>query len=260
MDTSTSKVYHVDGYDSRQYLEHYFSDKPDLTFKDDTLIFPIENLTKIFKKGHIKGDLMIDLSTGSMIHYLLPSCEFFKRILVLKVKDRCILELKRWLDTRTGAFNWGHAAKLHVDIAGNSDQLQDTEEKLKSAVEHVVKCNLAKENMTDPIVLPPADCIISAWLLDNVCKNQDDYIRYLRKMSKLLKPGGHLILIGCLEISYYTVGKDKLHAFSYDEDFARKALGEVGFVIDDCKVKKRKAQSDLADYKAIIFIAAHKVK
>ncbi|XP_069802680.1 nicotinamide N-methyltransferase-like [Dendropsophus ebraccatus] len=248
MYSSTFKCYHVHGFDSRQFLEHYFSDKPDMIFEDDLLTFPIKNLVKPFTVGHIKGDVLIDLSIGSLVHYLYAASGFFKHIIVLKASDRCILELKRWLDSRTGAFHWGHATKIHVEMEGNSGQLQDKEGKVKEAAQHVVKCHLDKENMTDPIVLPLADCIISWGFLDSISKDQNDYIRYLRKISRLLKPGGHLLLIGCLDVTYYTVGKDKIRALIYDEDFVRKALAGEEFVIDDCKVKKRTALSDLIDY------------
>ncbi|XP_056398639.1 indolethylamine N-methyltransferase-like [Hyla sarda] len=260
MDSSSHKIYHVHGFDSRQHLEFYLSDKPDMVFGEDCLAFPIESLKKAFKEGHIKGDVLIDFSLGSLVHHLIAPSEFFNHIIVLKVKDRCIMELKRWLNTRTGAFDWGHAAKLHGEMQENSDRSVDKEEKVRSIVQHVVKCYPEMKNMTDPIVLPPADCIISFWLLDSICKDQNDYRRYLRKFSGLLKPGGHLILIGGLDITYYTVGKDKFHAFPYDEDFVRKALVGEGFVIDNCKVQKRTNVSDLVDYKAIIFIAAHKEK
>ncbi|XP_069804345.1 nicotinamide N-methyltransferase-like [Dendropsophus ebraccatus] len=258
MASSTYKRYHVDGFDSRQHLEHYTSDKAETALQEDTLIFPIENLAKTFIMGHIKGDVLLDLSMGAFVHHLYAACEFFKHIIVLKVSDRCIMELKRWLDTRTGAFNWEHATKLHVEIGGDSDQLQDKEGKLRSAIPHVVICDLEKENMTDPIVLPPADCIISVCFLDVTCKDQEDYIRYLRKISRLLKPGGHLLLIACLDMTYYTVGNDKFHAFTYNEEFVRKALAGEGFVIDECKVKKRTAVSDLIDYKSVMLIDAHK--
>ncbi|XP_056397747.1 indolethylamine N-methyltransferase-like [Hyla sarda] len=244
----------------REHLELYLSNKPDVVFEEDFLIFPMENLTKIFMPGHIRGDVMIDLSIGSMIHHLYAPSEFFKHIIVLKVQDRCILELKRWLNTRTGAFEWGHATKIHVDIEGKSTELQDKEGKVREAAQHVAKCDLDKENIMDPIVLPPADCITSAWLLDVICKDQDDYRRYLRKFSQLLKPGGHLILIGCLGMTYYIIGKDKFHGFSYDEDFARKALVGEGFVIDICVCKKATGISPLIDHKAVIFISAHKEK
>ncbi|XP_066461812.1 nicotinamide N-methyltransferase-like [Eleutherodactylus coqui] len=260
MDSSTHKLYHVDGFDSRHYLETYMSDKPEMVFGEDYLIFPIENLKKTFTAGHIKGEICIDLSCGPMIHHLYAACEFFKHIIVLKARDRCILELKRWLDTRTGAFHWGHATQLHVDTEGNRDQLQDKEEKIRSAVQHVMKCDFEKENIIEPLDLPPADCIISVGLLDVICKDHDDYRGYLRKYSRLLKPGGHLILIGCLDTTYITIQKGKFHVLRYDEDFARKALVGEGFVIDCCKVKEAKVVSDLCDYKGVIFMAAYKEK
>ncbi|XP_056400805.1 indolethylamine N-methyltransferase-like [Hyla sarda] len=260
MDSGSHKIYHIHGFDSRQLLEDYFSDKPDMVFEEDALMFPIENLTKTFTEGHIKGDVLIDLSLGSLVHHLYSACEFFRHIIVLKVSDRCIMELKRWLDSRTGAFNWGHAAKLHLEKEGKSDQLEDTEGKVRSAVLHVLKCDLEKENITHPIVLPPADCIISAWLLEYTSKDQDDYRRYIRKFSRMLKPRGHLIITGSLNTTYVIVGKDKIHCLRYDEDFAKKVLFEEDFIVDYCKVKKRTAVSDLTDYKAVIFIAAHKKK
>ncbi|XP_069598647.1 nicotinamide N-methyltransferase-like [Ranitomeya imitator] len=258
MDSSTHKRYHEDGFDSRQHLESYLSDNPDMISVEDSLIFPIENLLKSFTEGHVQGDILIDLSPGSMVHHLFAACDFFKHIIVLKMRDQCIMELKRWVDERTGAFDWNHATKLHADVEGNCDQFQDKEGKVRLALQHIVKCDLEKENIIDPIVLPPADCIISAWLLDMICKEKDDYIRYLRKLLKLLKPGGHIIIFGSLEMTFYTIGKHKFHAFSYDEDFARKALVEEGLIIDRCEVKKRTVMNDHNDYKGMIFIAAHK--
>ncbi|XP_069804337.1 indolethylamine N-methyltransferase-like [Dendropsophus ebraccatus] len=260
MSSSSYKRYAFHGCNSRQHLDQYLSDTSGIAFEEDILKFPIENLAKTFTVGHIKGDVLIDLSKGAMVHHLFAACEFFEHIIVLKVSDQCIMELKRWLDTRTGAFSWEHATKHHAEIGGKSAQLKEKEEKVRAAAQHVVKCNLEKENTTHPIVLPPADCIISAWLLEAICKDQDDFIRYLRKFSGLLKPGGHLILIGTLGLSFITVGTDRYHGFTYDEDFVRKALVGAGFVIDDCKVKERTAVSDLTDYKALIFILAHKKK
>ncbi|KAG9466913.1 hypothetical protein GDO78_015897 [Eleutherodactylus coqui] len=234
------------------------SDKPEMVSGEETLIFPIENLTETFTAGHIEGEILIDLSLGPIIHHLYAACEFFKHTIVLKTRDRCIMELKRWLDTRTGAFHWGHATQLYVDIQGNREQLQDREEKLRSAVQHVIKCDFEKENIIEPLDLPPADCIISAGLLDVISKDHDDYRRNLKKFPRLLKPKGHIILMGITDATYFTVGKDKMHIFKYDEDFAKKALVAEGFVIDCCKVRETKVLSDLYDYKGVIFIAAHK--
>ncbi|KAG8546392.1 hypothetical protein GDO81_019008 [Engystomops pustulosus] len=260
MDISAHKIYHLHSFDSRQLLEDYFSGNPEMAFEEDFLKFPIEKLIKMFKLGHVKGDILFDLSIGSMIHHLYSAHKFFEHIIVLKLNDRCILELKRWVDTRTGAFQWGHVLQIHADIEEKSDQVEEKESKVRSALQHVIKCDLEKENITEPIDLPPADCIISAWLLDVTSKDKNDYIRYLRKFSKLLKPGGHLILIGDIEASYFIVGKHKFHILKYDEDFVRNALAGEGFTVDYCEVKNRRSKSELIDHKAVLFIAAQKNK
>ncbi|CAJ0967703.1 unnamed protein product [Ranitomeya imitator] len=111
------------------------------------------------------------------------------------------MELKRWTDSRTGAFSWGHAAKLHVETESNSDKLQEKEEKMRMAMQHVVKCDIEKDDMMHPIVIPPSDCIICAWILDVVCKDKDDFIKNLKKFSELLKPEGHFIFFGDEQIN-----------------------------------------------------------
>ncbi|CAJ0932746.1 unnamed protein product [Ranitomeya imitator] len=260
MDSCNYKIYHEDGFDTRQNLEHYFSNKPEIDFGEDSIIFPLENLTKTFAEGHIKGDILIELSASSAIHHLYAVCEFFKHIIILKANDRCIMELNRWMHERTGAFEWDHAAKHHADIEGKSDKFQDKDGKLRTALRHVVKCNIEKENIVEPISLPPADCVIIAWFLEFISKNQDEFKNHLRKVSKLLKPKGHLIIFAILDATYITMGKDKFHMLKYDEDFVRKAVVEIGFAIDTRKVKKRTVVSDLTDYKGVLFIVAHKEK
>ncbi|KAG8546769.1 hypothetical protein GDO81_029852 [Engystomops pustulosus] len=259
MDSTLRKRYHVHGFDSRQHLETYLNpDNPEMVFEEDFLRFPIENLMQTFKSGHIKGDILIDISIGSIIHHLYSACDFFNHIIVLKVRERCILELKRWVDTRTGAFHWGYASKLHADVEGKSDHSQDKERKVRSALQHVVKCDLEKENITEPINLPPGDCIISAWILDVICKDKDEYIKYLRKFTKLLKPGGHLILLGVTDTTYFTIHKEKFHVVKYNEDFVKNVLVSEGFTINYSKVMKSKAGSDLIDHQGVLFISASK--
>ncbi|XP_056400555.1 uncharacterized protein LOC130294568 isoform X2 [Hyla sarda] len=51
MDSGSRKLYHVHGFDSRQLLEHYLSDKPEMVFEEDSLKFPIENLKKTFTEA-----------------------------------------------------------------------------------------------------------------------------------------------------------------------------------------------------------------
>ncbi|XP_063798049.1 nicotinamide N-methyltransferase-like [Pseudophryne corroboree] len=258
MDSSVHKFYPIHGFDSREYLETYLTSKPDMIFGDDSIKFPMEWLHRAFSEGHIKGDLLIDVSAGSFIHHLYTASGYFKQILVLKCSEQCIMELNKWINTRTGAFDWSHVMEYIKCTEENSEQCQDKHMSLKMAITKIMKCDIDNENLTDLEVLPPADCVISTLMLDYISKDQDDYLSNFRKFVKLLKPEGHLILFGLLNTTYMVVGQDKVHMFRYDEKFARKVLTDEGFVIDHCAVQKRTAVSDLTDYEAVIFITAHR--
>ncbi|XP_072283393.1 indolethylamine N-methyltransferase-like [Pyxicephalus adspersus] len=260
MDSKTHKLYHIDGMDSRGHLDVYFSGKEDMIFGDDSLKFPMTNLHYQFSSGQIVGKFMIDISTGSFIHHLFSASTFFKDIVILRFNEKCIMELTRWLHDRTGAFDWTHASAAAVELEGKRDQIQDKEMRLKASIKQILKCDFEQENITSPVVLPLADCVISAVLLDSICKNEDEYMKNLGKILKLLKPGGKLLLFGLLEETYVTVGGERIHRFKYNEDFVKNALYKLGLVIDYLAVQRRCNLSDITDYKAIFFIVACKGK
>ncbi|XP_075047537.1 indolethylamine N-methyltransferase-like [Mixophyes fleayi] len=258
MDCTSHKFYLEDEFDSRMFVDMYFSDKPDMVFADDALKFPMKKLHQTFSAGEIKGDTLIDISFGAFIHHLHSACDFFKAIYSLKFSEKCIMELSRWLNTCTGALDWNHTLSYVTALEGNSDQSEDKAIRLKTAIKQIVQCGIEKENLTDPVVLPQADCVISTCLLETISKDQDDYIRYLKKIVKLIKLGGHLILFALINTTYFTVGEDRFHVLNYDENFVRKVLTGEGLIIDHCENHKRTSLSDLNDYKSILFITAHK--
>ncbi|KAG8544021.1 hypothetical protein GDO81_023218 [Engystomops pustulosus] len=196
------------------------------------------------KNYHGKKDLLIDLSIGSQVDYLSSASKYFKDTVILKVRDRDFMEMKTLVDT----------GKPYVQKEGNSEY---KDEKQKPAIQSVLKSDLKKENMTEPITLPPADAVISAGLLDVISKDEKDYIRYLRKFSRLLKTGGHLLLFGALNATYIKVGEEKLNVLKYNEDFVRKALTGEGFTIQD---QIKTVENSLTNSESMIFIACYKKK
>ncbi|XP_068099296.1 nicotinamide N-methyltransferase-like [Hyperolius riggenbachi] len=259
MDRSSYKLYHVHDHDSRAYVETYYSGNPDMPFKEDTLKTPMTKLHNAFKMGHITGKVLIDISGGPQVYHLCSACEYFQEIIPMRLTDKCIMEIMKWHKDRTGGFGWGHTIAHVTDLEGRSDQYEAKEMKMKSVIERVVKFDIESEDLTD-IGVPQADCVITNMLLDKICKNQDDYMRYLRKMLCLLKPGGHMILLGATNTTFYTVGVQKFHYFKYDENFARDALVREGMTILQCEDTPRTSESPLSDYGGILFIVACKQK
>ncbi|KAM5163610.1 indolethylamine N-methyltransferase-like [Mantella aurantiaca] len=258
MDYTTHKFCHIHGMDSRDLSDLYFSGKEDIVFKEDSLIFPMKNLHYQFSSGRVTGKFLIDVSNGSIIHHLYSASKSFQKIVVLKTNEKCIMELSRWLHDRTGAYDWTHTSAAAAELEGNRDQYREKESRLKSSIKQILKCDFEKENITSPVELPLADCVISGWILDAISKNEEEYMRNLEKTLNLLKLGGHLLLMSSIDVTYFTVGGERFHVFTYDESFVKNALSKLGLVIDYCAVQRRRNVSDLTDYKAFMFTVAIK--
>ncbi|XP_073457468.1 indolethylamine N-methyltransferase-like [Aquarana catesbeiana] len=258
MDSTTHQFYHIHGWDSRDDLDLYYSNKEDMVFANDTLKFPMESLHYHLNSGQVKGTFMIDISAGSFIHHLLSASNCFQKIIILKLQEKCIMEVTRWLHDRTGAYDWTHASGAAAVLEGTREQLQETEMRLRSSVKQILKCDFEQEDITSPVQLPLADCIISALILESISKNEDEYMKNLEKILKMLKCGGQLLLFGLVDSTYKTVKGKRIHRFKCNEEFVKNALGKLGLVIDYYAVKTRSNVSDLTDYRAVLFIVAHK--
>ncbi|KAM5163589.1 nicotinamide N-methyltransferase-like isoform 4-T5 [Mantella aurantiaca] len=258
MDCTTHKFYHIHGMDSRDLSDIYFSGKEDMVFREDSLKFPMANLHYQLSSGRVKGKCLIDISKGSVIHHLYSASNSFQDIIVLKSSEKCIMELSRWLHDRTGAYDWTHTSAAAAELEGNRDQLQEKESRIKLSIKQILKCDFEKENITSPVELPLTDCVLCVYILDVISKNKHEYMYNLEKISKLLKPGGQLLLFSSMDTTYLTAGGERLHVFTYDESFVKNTLSKLGLVIDYCAVQRRRNVSDLSDYKAAMFTVTHK--
>ncbi|CAI9620194.1 unnamed protein product, partial [Staurois parvus] len=213
---------------------------------------------KSFAAGDFKGDVLIDISIGPIIHHLYSAQECFRDIILLKPTDHCIVEVKKWTGKRTGAFDWSHTCTVGTEMAENSVQCEDKEIGLRDAITHVVKFDLDQENLTGLVVLPQADCLVLTSILETISKDLEDFERNFRRFSKLLKPGGHLLYYGLLNSTFYMVGGDKFHVVKYNESNLRSILSNEGFIISHLEVSQRMAESDLCDFDSTVFCIACK--
>ncbi|XP_063291711.1 nicotinamide N-methyltransferase-like [Pelobates fuscus] len=209
--------------------------------------------------GQITGDHLIDISVGPAIHHLLLIFEFFKGITILECSDYCVNELEKWKTKESDCFDWTHALSIMEKLQGTSFKGEDIENTLRRKISHILKCDFTKENVTDPVVLPKADCVLSMFVLHVVSDDHNDYCRNLKKISCMLKLGGHLLLFGVFNGTYYTVGESKFHVLTSDEKSIKDDLREAGFTIEHLEVIESKTHNDTIDIEHVWLIKALKV-
>ncbi|XP_063291725.1 nicotinamide N-methyltransferase-like [Pelobates fuscus] len=257
MDPSSCKYYHEDHIDSKSLYDIYVGPTA-IKYFDEIFKFPLKAICSDLKSGCIGGSSLIDISTGAILFHLLPFCKYFKDITILEFNESCVQDLQKWLNQEDDSFDWSHAAKIVAELEGNTEKWVQKEDDLRRCVTHILKSDFAKENPTDPIVLPKVDCVVSLYVLGTISKDLESYCHNLKIISSMLKLGGRLILFGFFNSSFFIAGGHKYHVLHFNEEDLRKALKYSGFSVERMEVKECKTQHDSSPYDHVFFVNAAK--
>ncbi|CAN2388143.1 hypothetical protein PRIEUP_LOCUS14869 [Pristimantis euphronides] len=230
------KVHYYDCHDHTEaYYKSYFSKDGDPGV-DEMILYPIQKLIDI--SGSIGGDSLIDLTAGVGIAHLLVMSDSYQDITMLNANVHYMKELEKWKEKQPDALDLSHWSQKVCDLTSSRESPEVLEEKLRKKVKRILYFSYSKENITHPHVLPKVDCVMSVWSLGPMSKDQASYTDNMKKLASLLKVGGHLVVFGGFNASYFTIGSLKHHTLIYDEKTVRMALTAAGcsiksFQVDD---------------------------
>uniref|UniRef100_A0A8C5WW90 Nicotinamide N-methyltransferase n=1 Tax=Laticauda laticaudata TaxID=8630 RepID=A0A8C5WW90_LATLA len=256
--TFTEKEFYAKHFVPKDFLESYYTLSSGNNAESDFLIFFLKNLHKIFTSGDIKGDTLVDIGSGPSIYHFLFACESFREIIATDYTDQNREEMQRWLRKEPGAFDWTPIMKYVCELEGDGEKWPEKEEKVRRAIKQVLKCDVTKPKPLAPVVLPPADCLMSSLCLETACKDIPTYQSALKHISSLVKPGGHLILSTVLEENFYIVGCHTFSNLYLERQVVEEAVREAGFVILWVEEIRFKLHSSITDSKGACILLAQK--
>ncbi|XP_032085462.1 nicotinamide N-methyltransferase-like [Thamnophis elegans] len=244
----------------KHYLETYYNVNPD---DDDEgvgrlVTFFLRGAHRAFIVDGIKGDTLIDIGTGPTIYQFLSANEFFREIIATDYTDQNRKEVQRWLKKEPGAFDWTLIVKYVCELEGDRDKWPEKEEKVQRAVKRYLKCDVTQPNPLSPLVLPPADCLVSSLCLDAACKDIPSYRSAFRNISSLLKPGGHFLYYTTLEGDFYMVGQHKFSLLYLGKEMVEEAVRQAGFAIKWIEETRINFPPSLTDVKKLCILLAQK--
>ncbi|KAM4703686.1 indolethylamine N-methyltransferase-like [Rhinophrynus dorsalis] len=254
MDCFTGPEDYQKDFNPRAYLDLYYLKNIE---GNEILMFTLRSLYKTFILGDVKGGTLIDIGTGPTIHQLLAACEQFKEIICTDFTDQNRLELERWLRNEPGAFDWSSTIKKACEIEGMRENWIQKQDKLRRVIKQVLKCDVNKSNPMDPLVLEPADCLITSLCLEAACRNIDIFFCALKHIGSLIKPKGHLVMVTVLQETFYMVGEKKFSCLYLEKTDVENAVKNAGFCIKHEEVKSIPL-NNTADCTAVLFLVAIK--
>jgi hypothetical protein len=128
-------------------------------------------------------------------------------------------------------------------------------------------CPLSRCDPNDPncpILFGPTDeyHIIVSWECPDVaCQTRDAYKEAVRRLVRLLKSGGLLVLLDAINCSFHMVGSERFTGLPLDEHLIREVLQEAGINSDQVNIESEKIGDEddpLADYSGGMIVLAVK--
>ncbi|XP_059852996.1 phenylethanolamine N-methyltransferase [Delphinus delphis] len=171
-------------------------------------------------------------------------------------------ELGLWLRDEPGAFDWSVYSQHVCLIEGKGESCQEKECQLRARVKRILPIDVHQPQPLGAGSLAPlpADALVSTFCLEAVSPDLASFQRALDHITTLLRPGGHLLLIGALEESWYLAGEARLAVVPVREEEVREALVRSGYEVRDLRtyIMPSHLRTGVDDVKGIFFAWAQK--
>ncbi|XP_055068489.2 nicotinamide N-methyltransferase [Misgurnus anguillicaudatus] len=245
-------------FDSRAYVKNFYSCPRGHSDEKDFLTFVLRSLSRVFSTGEHKGKLLIEVGSGPNIHSVLSACEHYDEIVLSDFADNNRREIEKWLINQEGCVDWTPILKHVCELDGKSPS--DLEALLRQRVKKVLKCDVRLENPFYPHTLEPADCVITSLCLEAACKDIQAYRQALHGLTKLLRPGGLLVMIGVLGETFYKVNEQSFSCLKLSQRDIEEALRGAGFSIHEFNILPAEdpKSNSVSDFEAVFHLVANK--
>ncbi|XP_028454804.1 phenylethanolamine N-methyltransferase-like [Perca flavescens] len=223
------------GVDPAAYLQNtYTPPLADLERKDNLLPWVLACLHRAFTEGDVSGELLVDIGSGPTLYQVMSGCEVFNKVLLTDFLEVNRKELRSWLQDKGGcSMDWTPYLQHVCKLEGRQPSAwTEKAAKLRQVIMDIVHVDVHRPQPLALDVLPAAgaDCLVSCYCLESASPDLAAFTRALGHIGRLLRPGGHLLLIGTLGMSYFSPGV-KIPTVPVNEAKVCASLKESGYTL-----------------------------
>ena len=115
----------------------------------------------------------------------------------------------------------------------SKEEATKREEELRRKISRIVPCHIRQ---TKPLHMNESsttdgqmfDIVSTTLCLEAAVDSDISFCEAVGKLTQLVKPGGHLVMVGVLNDSFYKVGDEKFRSFPLNESLVQRAAHEAG--------------------------------
>ena len=279
VNTSTmARGSYLDDFSAKEYLNTYYAFNEGIPNENGQFEFYREQIYSFYKKysckWNIKTARLLEFAGGPVIANLISAAPYVNQITFSAYLESERKEVELWKQGKEGAHDWSSDFKWTINeveprvdrVTGNNsgggDAWRAREELLRKCITDIVPCDIFSDN---PLLVKqePFEVIQTSLCLEVVCTTFAKYKDGVRKLVKLLKPGGFLLMFVDERETFYMVGKKRWDVLYLTLEQVKEALVEAGTTIivaaRDPAPMDQIQNPIMADYKAFLFVVAQKV-
>ena len=228
---ATEKVSWKSDISATDYIGETFTD-PNFSFqRDNALRCCYEGL-----KSLPEGLKILDYGTGPSLHETVLTAAKASDLVLSDYSAENREALQLWLEKDPAAFDWvPYFRRAVTELEGGEErEVLERVEKIRRVVKAVIHCDLSQDPPVEKGYDVQYDLINSCFCLCVAAKSLEEYRQGIVKLSKLLKPGGVLMMYEsehreCQRTSYFI--KDFKGTYvAVTSEFVLKAFRDAGFV------------------------------
>ena len=139
--------------------------------------------------------------------------------------------VRDWLENKSGAFDWDpHFSYVVKELEGGSDDdVLKRKQDVRGLVQGIAHCDLAHDPPIEEKYKKLYDVVISSFVLESIATSYEDYLSMMLRITKLINPGGTLLLYGVENNNSYTVGEHIFKDFPVSSDRVISAMNCCDF-------------------------------
>ena len=256
-------------FDITVYLNGFYSSERINSTTAPYSRFFIEKTIRILHddKERLGKHKALEFGGGPTLWFSFIIAQYVESIRFCDYAQTNLQAVKDWIEQKPNAFDWTNYFKSILDIAGcPKEKLGEWKTRLHDALTRGGLSTCDVNDLNCPILSGKNneyDIIFSSLCLEAACLTIDIFNETIKRLVRLLKPGGLLLLATVRNETFYYVGKEKFFCLPLDERKVEEALRGTGELVDiqinniDTPIKDRKP-SKVSDYDGKMVVRAYK--
>ncbi|GFS69254.1 hypothetical protein NPIL_424341 [Nephila pilipes] len=174
-----------------------------------------EGREKINEKGRFQGKKLLEVGSGAIVHNIASASAYFPVIVQSDFVEDNRETLKRW-HKKDSPLDWSEFLNIPAKLEDYKSDVNEVRAKLESRIRNAVKAVVHCDFLSDDVLnldeipneaAPPYDLIIAMLCLEVPCVDFESFVNALKRLNKLLKRGGGIIISSYIGMGTWNVGK-----------------------------------------------------